>query len=110
MTKDVIRFNELLKKLNELTIIQKSSWEEDIPAVIWIDYFTGNYDMVASGLDTDTHRWYETSTTVIEIFGCLLGVNQISNIFSESITYEDCWHILEFFEMKPVKTTTYKAK
>jgi len=66
------------------------------------------YNTVASGLLVDTHRWYETSVTVIKVFDVLLGIRHISNVFSESMGYSDCYVNLEFTEMKEVKTVTYK--
>ena len=63
------KFNELLEKLNSLKIAQKSiDWVENIPEEIYKEYLKDNYKELAWGLDVDTHRWYETSISVIEIF------------------------------------------
>lgn len=102
-------FKELLSKLNELSIIQKSGdWSEDLPIDIWNDYFKGNFKEVKHNLDIDTHRWYETSTVVIKIYDRLLGINYITNVFSESTEREDCYHTISFFEMKEVTEISYK--
>lgn len=104
------RFNELLKKLQALKITQtKGDWAENLPEDIWENYFKANFKEVKSGLDVDTRRWYETSTTVIEICGGLLGVTFITNMFSESQDYEDCYVTIEFSEMKEVQTISYKC-
>ena len=103
------KFDELLKELNELKLIQKNmDWKEDIPAKIYDIHFKNNSNVVAEGLDVDTHRWYECSTNVYEIYGKYLGVNSVTNLFSESMDVEDCYAELSFFEMEPVTTITYK--
>ena len=103
---------ELIQKLNDLKITQISGgWEENIPEDIWEQYFENiQYEEVAWDLDVDTHRWYETSTTVIRIDGIFMGINYITNMFSESQEYEDCFHYLEFMEMEEFSTVSYRSK
>jgi len=103
------KFDELLAKLKEIDSIQKNCWEENIPENIWDTYFA-NYKEVAHGLNIDTHRWYEISTTVLEIFGRFLGIRHVSNLFSESMSYEDCFVEMEFFEMEEFNTISYRPK
>jgi len=103
------KFNELLAKVKELEITQaQGDWEENIPNDIWEEYFKDNYKEVKHNLAVDTHRWYETSIVVIEIFGKFLGIRYITNMFSEEQSYEDCFVKLEFYEMKEVQTVTYE--
>lgn len=103
------KFEELLSKLNNLKLTQKhSDWTEDLPDDIWEKYFKGNFTEVAYKVDIYTHRWYETSITVIEIFGKFLGVHHISNLFSESMYYEDCFEQIKFVEMQEINTVSYK--
>lgn len=103
---------ELIEKLNSLKILQTSGdWEECIPEDIFEEYFENtDYGDVAYGLDVDTHRWYETSTTVIRIDGIFMGIEYITNMFSESMDYEDCYHYLEFTEMEEFTTVSYRVK
>jgi hypothetical protein len=103
---------ESIEKLNGLQIIQTSSgWKENIPDDIWAKYFENlPFEEVALDLDVDTHRWYETSTTVIKIGGIFIGINYITNMFSESQNYEDCYHTIEFMEMEEYVTTSYRTK
>ncbi len=102
-------FNELLKKLQALTITQtEGDWAENLPEDIWEDYFKANFKELKNGLDIDTHRWYETSIVVLEICGGLLGIRYITNIFSEQQDWEDCCVQIEFMEMKEVQTVTYE--
>lgn len=99
--------SELITKLNDLKIHQTSGdWQEDIPEDIYDEYFE-NAGAVASGLEVDTHRWYELSTSVVSVNGSFIGINAISNTFSESMGYDDVYHHLEFFEMKEVKVVSY---
>jgi len=98
---------KLIKKLNELEILQTSEWIEDLPEDVYKEYFK-NYEEYNYKLDVDTRRWYELSTFVVEIEKGLIGVRSISNVFSESMGWEDCGHVLEFFEMEEIKVTSYK--
>ncbi len=102
---------ELIDRLNNLKIHQRSiDWMEDLPDDIYQEVFKGKYTEVVDDLDVDTHRWYETSISVIGILDSYLGVRRVSNTFSESMCVDDVYHHLEFFEMKEVKTITYKQK
>jgi len=103
------RFDELLKVLEEKSYEMEDSqcWDECLPEDVYNEFFKGNYKEVASGLNVDTHRWYETSTTVIEIFGRFLGITHVSNIFSENMDVSDCGESVSFKEMKQVQTVTY---
>lgn len=104
------KFNELLAELQALDITQKSGdWAEDLPEGIWENHFKDNYKKVASGLEVIKHRWYETSTTVFKVHGGLLGVHCVTNIFSESMDWEDCYMTINFEEMKEVQTITYES-
>lgn len=107
---------ELIAKLNALQITQtKGEWDENIPDEIYEEHFKDNdgvasYKEIAWNFDTDTHRWYETSTTVLKFEDGLMGIHYITNMFSESQGYEDCYHTIEFFEMEEFVTTSYRPK
>ena len=106
--KTMEKFNELLRKLQGLDITQTNGdWAENLPVEIWEKYFKNNFKEVKKGLDVDTHRHYETSITVIEIYGRLLGIVHITNMFSEAQDYEDCYVTMEFGEMKEVQSVSY---
>lgn len=103
-------FNELLEKLKYLSIEQKESdWAENLPEDIWNEHFKGKFKPLKLGFDIDRHRWYETSVTVVEVYGKPLGIRSITNVFSESSSVEDCSFTLEFFEMKEVSVISYEA-
>jgi hypothetical protein len=106
------KFDEMLVALKENTIVQKSmDWAESIPDEAWDKFFKNEkFTTVKSGLEVDTHRWYELSVTVIEIYGRYLGIRHISNLFSESSSVIDIYHHLEFFEMVPVTVVSYTVK
>ena len=105
------KFDELLSILKELNITQKkSTWEDEIPEDIWNEHFENNHKAVATGISISTHRWYETSIEVIEIYGRFLGIRFISNVFSESMDYEDCYETIEFMEMEAIREITFKIK
>lgn len=106
------KFEELLKKLQDAKIIQKyGDWEENIPENIWEEYFDkGQYKTLAYGLKVDTHRWYEASTTVVELHGGLLGITYVTNLFSESSEYADIGYKMVFKEMEAYTTVSYRTK
>lgn len=86
-------------------------WEESIPGDIWNKYFEGKFETIDFDLDVDKHRWYETSVDVL-LFedGKIFGVEKVSDLFSESMSYSDCYHTITFFEMEEVQTVTYRVK
>lgn len=103
-------FNELLKQLNDLKIIQtKMDWAENIPEDVWQKHFK-EYKPLSDGLRVDTHRWYETSISVILIHDKFLGIRHISNVFSENSSCEDCYVTMEFFEMEEVTVKSYRIQ
>ena len=102
-------FEELLLKLKSAKIQHTGDWEYDISNTDGLQEFKNlEYEELDSGLMIETHRWYETSVSVIRVFGKLLGIRHISNVFSESMGYEDCYEFLQFDEMKEVPTITYE--
>jgi hypothetical protein len=109
---EIINFDEMLKELNELKLTQcKYDWVEDLPDSLYQKYFDNtDYEEVLTGLDIETHRWYEKSISVYKFNDRYLGVNSITNIFSESSSPEDMYETIEFFEMEPIQVTSYKIK
>ena len=103
------KFDILLEKLNKLNPVQKQmDWAECIPEDIYTEYFENKYKTVDEDLSIDTHRWYETSISVIKIYDRFLGIKHITNLFSENMECEDCCVTLKFFEMKEVLVTSYE--
>jgi hypothetical protein len=102
---------ELVQELNDLNIVQTScDWEENIPDNIYNKYFKETSEEVDSALDMDKHRWYETSTTVVEINGEFMGINLVTDIFSENMEVSDCGEGISFFEMEAFATISYRTK
>jgi hypothetical protein len=105
------KFNELFEQLQKLRIVQTSiNWVEDLPEQIWNDHFKGNFKTLKNMLDIDQRGWYETSITVIEIYGKLLGIRHVSNLYSENKSCEDYNVTIEFFEMEEIMIKSYKRK
>ena len=101
---------ELINHLNNLKILQTSSWDENIPEEIWHEYFECTYNEVAAGLNIDEHRWYELSTTVIRINSGFMGIRSVTKCFSEQSSIDDMCHKLEFYEMEEINVISYKIK
>lgn len=100
--------NTLIEKLNSLKIIQKYDWIESIPSDIYNEYFDWKYTIVAEWIDIEEHRWYDISTTVININWELIWVKHISKLNSESSSFEDCYHKIKFVRMEEIQITSYK--
>ena len=106
-----VQFCELVEELNMLQITQtEMSWEDNIPPILWGEYFKGNFTELKTGLEVDTRRWYETSISVINVGGHLLGIKHISNLFSETSNCEDICFTMQFFPMEEFTTVSYKRK
>jgi len=99
----VSEFKELLTSQDEMKI------QKDIPFVDGCNSLV--YDLikgmlVSEGIDVDKRRHYETSLSVFECEDGFVGIREISQIYSESASVEDCYHPLTFVdlvkEMRPV--------
>ncbi len=102
-------FDNFLAEVKKNPINQtNTNWEENIPESVWEGHFRENYKILETNLDIDRHRWYERSTTVINIDGRFLGMNLVTNIFSESMGVEDIVSEVLFFEMEEVQTVSYR--
>jgi hypothetical protein len=104
-----INIGELVKKLNELKILQTSiDWQEDLPEE-YINLFE-KFSTVTDELHIDRHRWYEAAVEILEYEEQLIAVKSVTNVYSESMDVRDCDHILEFFEVRETKIvkTEYK--
>ena len=105
------KFDELLRSLKESNQSQLDScWEENIPNELYEAHFMDNYELVAEGLDVDTHRWFERSTVVVKIHGRFLGINLITNVFSDGASVDDVGGSVEYFEMEEVNVISYEQK
>jgi hypothetical protein len=83
-------------------------WAENLPQEIWDEHFKGNFKEIARGLNVDQRRHYETSISVIEIYGKILGIRHITNLYSESSSCEDCYVTIDFFEMEEITIKSYR--
>lgn len=104
------KFDELLEKLNSLKLIQELiDWEECLPEDIWKEHFENstNYQSLVTGLEVDKHRHYETSISVIKIYGRFLGIQHVTDVYSEQMDVSDCYFEINFFEMAEKQTITY---
>lgn len=107
------QFEELLKKLQESDIKQTEwayEWIYNLPEDIQELFKQGNYKVVETEIDVCVHRWYETSITVVEVLGSLLGIRLVSKSYSETQELEDIYHFLKFYEMKEYTTISYTIK
>lgn len=70
-----------------------------------------NYEkQLASDIDINRHRWYETSTSYFQLEDGILGINGVSNIYSEHMMAPDCNVQPQAFEGKEFTTISYRSK
>jgi hypothetical protein len=106
------KFNELFTTLKNASVMQcDSTWEGSLPDEIWEEYFEkSSYTVEKERLNIKEHRHYETSITVVAIFGGLLGIRYASKVYSEDADYEGLCNYLEFYKMEEITEITYKIK
>lgn len=98
----------LVSLLNESKIHQKDfEWQFNVPKVI---FDALKFDTpIALDLESCEHRW---CITAIDVFrplpGVFVGVRVLKSSKSESASWSDHYHHLEFYLMEPIPTITYK--
>lgn len=65
---------------------------------------------LASDIDISRHRWYETSTSYFQLEDGILGINGVSNIYSEHMMAPDCNVQPQAFEGEEFTTISYRSK
>lgn len=65
---------------------------------------------LASDIDISRHRWYETSTPYFQLEDGILGINGVSNIYSEHMMAPDCNVQSQAFEREEFTTISYRSK
>lgn len=107
---DKKKFKKLVKDLNEAEIIQTDfDIEYDLRDCKFIDS-SQSLEPIATDLFVDKHRWHECSIDVIEIEDFYLGVEHISQFYSESGGLRDAEYVLKFQEMEQIMQPTYLIK
>ncbi len=99
------KFDELLKKLKKLEIIQNGKWEDDIPADIFKEYF-GDYEVIDSDFNPEDSVLCIFSFVLIRVLGEILGISQV-RITKYGRTVSSIEHKLRFYKAREIKTTNY---
>lgn len=97
---------DLVEKLNKEEILQTDCLEE-----MGFPFFDDecSWDWVASDLDVEKHRWYETAISVfISDTDDCIGIRHVTHLYNENSSFDDVCHILKFYVMKPKTITTYE--
>lgn len=66
--------------------------------------------VLAEDVDISRHRWYETSTSYFQLEDGILGINGLTNIYSEHMSASDCNVQCYAFEGEEFTTISYKPK
>lgn len=96
----VMKVQEVTEKCNSENIWSFWEFEEAFPEL----------KRVASDLNIDRHRWFEISTNVYECDDGFVGVEGVSEVYSEMMDYRDCDCPCTATEYEAVQTITYKHK
>jgi len=99
------QFEAIIKEVNEAKCDSVHAVEVECDL-----FYEANPKMVKKGMNVDKHRWYEISTCVYLIGEWYLGVCGVSDLFSESMGYDDCNVETNAFEMEQVQSVTYIQK
>lgn len=101
---------EIVEYLNSLKILQISDWSESLPDNIYEEIFEGRYEIMDSNLFVNKHRWYETSIEVIKNNNGFIGIQSVTDCFSEQSSISDMFFTLKFYEMEEILQPTYIIK
>lgn len=74
------------------------------------DYLEGDYKLVASDLEIDRHRWYETSVSVYKLDDGYIGICGLSRIYSELSAAKDFDIQCVADEYEEAQIISYKPK
>lgn len=107
---------EFIKTLNDAKILQSFYFDDGIcegglSEELLSEWIKQDPRLLEDGLNVDKHRWYEITTSYYKLIdGTIMGVNLVSQLYSESMSWEDAYHTLRFFEGEEVKIVTYQPK
>lgn len=65
---------------------------------------------VATGLNSDSHRWYIVETNVYKLEDGYLGISGVSELKSEAMGYGDCFYDSTAQEYEEITTVSYRPK
>lgn len=87
---------EVIEKVNSTKYWSLYDFEEDF-----------DLEAVARDLYVDKHRWFETSTTVYKCEDGFVGVNGVTQTYSEMMSCDECGCECFAEEFEPKQVTTY---
>ena len=91
---------EVIEKCNSESIWSFWEFEEEFP----------DLKRAASNLNVDRLRWFEISTNVYECEDGFVGVEGVSEVFSEMMSYSDCDCPCTAVEYESFTTISYRPK
>ena len=94
-------------KVNELLSIVNTN---EFPSLYDFEVKYSNLETVVSDIEIKRYRWYETSTTVYKCEDGFVGVNGVTECFSDVMDCNDCEYPCTAKEYEAVPSTVYKPK
>ena len=100
-------FENILSKLHEKTFYSVHSVVDSEELCILDENDNYLVNTIKNGRNTEKHRWYEISETILTIGEWFIGIRGPSQIYTEHTDWEDLCEICEIYEVERVEITTY---
>lgn len=98
------QFEELLKDLQQIKVYNLDS-DSDVLCELYNQW---QAHTVAENLNVDEHRWYELSTSIIQVGDYFIGARGVTKMYSEMSSYSDIGIYLKFFEVERKQIVAYE--
>lgn len=95
-----MKVTEVIEKCSSENIWSLLEFEEEFPGI----------KRVASDLNIERDRWFELATNVYECEDGFVGVNGISEVYSEMMSNSDCECPCTATEYEEFTTVSYRPK
>lgn len=97
---------KLIREINDSKIRQTERWD-DFKFTTEIDKILSKAQLIATAIDIEKYKSYETSIFVYKFGKKYLGLRLIANRVNKDTFLKDINWTIDAMEMKPFKTTTY---
>jgi len=98
-------FEAIIKEVNDAKVCGIPYVEDECELFV-----AAKPKLLQENMDVDRHRWYEISTSVYAVGEWFLGLTGVSNVFSETMGFDDCCVDTVACEMQEFASVTYRPK
>ena len=97
-----MKVKEIIEKINNGDFT--SVWEAED------EVLDNTVEKVASGLEKDSHRWFDVSTNIYKLEDGFIGITGVTELKSEYIVWSDCGYYTTACEYEEYTTISYRPK